>query len=45
LYEYNKYSFAIWAHLTTKKNYKPEEAMAILNFTLAPIHILSENLE
>ena len=45
LYEYNKMALPIWVHLTTKKAIKPEDAFAILNFTLAPFHILASNLE
>lgn len=45
LYEYNKMALAIWAHLTLKKNFKPEEAFSIINLTLAPFHILSAKLE
>jgi len=45
LYEYNKMALASWVHLTVKKNYKPEDAFAILNFTMAPFYILSAGLE
>jgi hypothetical protein len=45
LYEYNSMAMASWVHLTIKKNLKPEEAFAILNFTMAPFYIIADNLE
>ncbi len=45
LYEYSTMTLGAWAHLVLKKNLKPEEAMAILNFTTAPLYIIYANLE
>lgn len=45
LYEYANMTLPAWVHLCLKKNFKPEEGLAILNFTLAPYHILGSNLE
>lgn len=45
LYEYNRMALAAWVHLTLKNNLKAEEAMSIINFTLAPFHILASGLE
>lgn len=45
LYEYSTMTLGAWAHLALKKNFKPEEAMAILNFTTAPLYIISSSLE
>lgn len=43
LYEYSTMTLACWAHLTLKKSFKPEEAMVILNFTMAPLYIIFAN--
>jgi hypothetical protein len=40
LYEYGDASLGAWYHLVVKKNYKPEEAMGIMAFSLSPYNII-----
>ena len=45
VYEYGHISLALWGHLVIQKNHPPADAFALLNFSMLPYYLISQQLE